>query len=235
MKFDRIPYDSELLSYLQSFLLEERKSRFEKILEQRTRHLTVVLENTSDAHNINAVFRSCEGFGIQDIHVIENGSKFKPAKKILRGSHRWLTVKKYKDEEDNTLNCIHTLRAKGYRIVATTPHHHDLPLHQLKVDQPLALFFGQEHEGVSEIVKAHADDFVIIPMQGFTESFNISAAAAILSYELSHRIRANKEILWQLSEEEKNALRFRWTLQNIYRVELIIRRFYEEQKINSEK
>jgi tRNA (guanosine-2'-O-)-methyltransferase len=220
----------ELLDFLQGFLMQERINRFEEILAQRTRHLCVVLENTIDSQNINAVMRSAECFGIQDVHIINKGIKYKPAKKVLQGSDRWLTVNSYKDEENSTLNCIQNLKSKGYKIIATTPHINDKSVSELDISGPIAVFFGQEREGISSVVQENADEFVIIPMQGFTESFNISAAAAIMLYELSKNIRSNDSIKWQLSEEEKFDLRAKWTLQSIYKPELIIQRFLSEQK-----
>jgi tRNA (guanosine-2'-O-)-methyltransferase len=217
-----------LLAYLQGFLKDERKARFEEVLAGRTRHLTCVMENIADAHNANAVMRSCECFGIQDVHIIENGAKFKPAKKVLKGSHKWLSVHKYREEGHNTLRCLRLLKEKGYRIVATSLEAGCKPLHDVDVSTPLALVFGQEHIGISDVVKAEADEFVIVPMRGFTESLNIAAAAAILLQHFSHRLR-DSDIAWALSEEEKDDLRKTWTLKNIYRNELLIERFYQDQ------
>lgn len=219
------PISPELLDYLQTFLMQERIDRFEAILSQRTRHLCVVLENTIDTQNINAVMRSAECFGIQDVYIINNGIKYKPAKKVLQGADRWLTVNSYKEAENNTLNCIKSLKSKGYKIVATTPHTNDKSVSELDITTPIAVFFGQEREGISNVVQENADEFVIIPMQGFTESFNISAAAAIMLYELSKNIRNSQNLNWQLSAEEKFELRSKWTLQSIYKPELIIHRF----------
>lgn len=217
----------ELVDYLKAFVSEERLERFEEVLNQRTRHMTVVLENISDDHNTNAVLRSCECFGVQDIHIIDNGSRFKPAKKVMRGSHKWITLHKYKDEPDNTRLCINKLREKGYRIIATTPHTNDLPVAEVPVDQPFALFFGQEKEGISDILREEADGFTIIPMQGFTESFNLSVAAGIMLYDLTRRLRET-DVDWHLTEAEKFELRKRWIIKSIYRPDLIIDRYKQE-------
>ncbi len=222
------PLSPELLEYLQTFLMQERINRFEEILALRTRHLCVVLENTIDTQNINAVMRSAECFGIQDVHIINNGIKYKPAKKVLQGADHWLTINSYKEAENNTKDCITDLKSRGYKIVATTPHNNYKSVSSLDISTPIAVFFGQEREGISNIVRDNADEFVIIPMQGFTESFNISAAAAIMLYELSKNIR-NSTVNWQLSAEEKFELRSKWTLQSIYKSELIIQRFLSEK------
>lgn len=219
-----------MLAYLQGFLLDERKDRFEKVLAHRTRYLTCVLENISDAHNANAVMRSCECFGIQDVHIIENGAKFKPARKVLKGSHKWLSVHKYREESHNTARCLTALKSKGYKIVATSPHSANISMPDLDISQPIALVLGQENIGISDVVKEMADEFVIIPMQGFTESLNISVAAAIMIQDLSYRIRTHASLQWRLTESEKDELRKTWTLKNIYRNELLIERFYKDQE-----
>lgn len=211
-------------------MLPERIARFEKVLAQRTRYISCVLENISDAHNSNAVMRSCECFGVQDVYVIDNGVRYKPARKVLKGSHKWLSIRKYYGEGDNSARCMDDLKAKGYRIAATSLHARPTPLHEIPLDRPLAVVFGQEHIGISPIVQQMADFHLMIPMQGFTDSLNISVAAGILLRELSHRLRQMPEAEWNLSEAEKDELRKNWTLRNIWRNELLIKRFYDDQK-----
>lgn len=203
------------------------------MLDKRTRHITCVLENIADAHNANAVMRSCECFGIQDVHIIENGAKFKPARKVLKGSHKWLSIYKYREEAHNSARCLQELKSKGYRIIATSPHEGNKSLYSLDLTTPVALVLGQENIGISDVVKENADDFVIIPMHGFTESLNISVAAAILLQELTHRVRSDERIQWRLSDAEKDELRRIWTLKNLYRNELLIERFYQDQQSQS--
>lgn len=219
-----------LLAYLQGFISDDRKVRFEEVLAERTRHITCVLENIVDAHNANAVIRTCECFGIQDVHVIENEHRFKAAKKVLQGAHKWLSIFKYKETESKSMDCIRTLKAKGYKIVATSPHAGSIDIHELDLHQPIAIVMGQENVGISDVVKAEADVFVKIPMHGFTESLNISVAAAILLQEISSRLRRTNSVDWRISEVEKEEIRKEWTLKNIYRNELLIERFYQDQQ-----
>lgn len=227
--------DPALLAYLQGFISEERKLAFEKILENRTRHLTVVLENITDAQNVNAVIRSCECFGIQDVHVIDDGFTFKPARKILKGSHKWISINRYSNDPENTSSCIKNLRNKGYRIIGTSPHAKNFTAGEFPIDQPVALFFGQESLGISGIMMQEADAFIQIPMFGFTESLNISAAASILLSSLSSRLRKMDADIWKLSEVEKDELRAEWTAKSIYRHELLIERFFKTREAINEK
>ena len=221
----------EQLEYLQQFMQLDRIQRFEAVLAQRTRHLTVVLENIIDLHNISAVVRSAECFGLQDLYIISENTGYKPAKNILKGSNKWMDLFQYNEHENNSLTCIHELRKKGYKIVAATPHENGQSIQKLNIDHKTALIFGQERDGISDIVKKEADEFVMIPMQGFTESFNISVAAGIMIFELTKRLR-NSSIDWQLNDDEKILLQKRWTYQSIYRPDLILAR--READINSE-
>ena len=111
------------------------------IIQQRTRHVTVALENIFQPHNASAVLRSCDCFGVQDVHVIENTNEYAPNREIDMGSSKWLNIQHYSETENNTLECINKLKAKGYKIVATTPHENDSFIDELPVDQPVALLF----------------------------------------------------------------------------------------------
>ena len=183
----------ELINYLEGFVSDRRKNRLKEVLAERTRHMTVVLEDVYQAHNASAVLRSCDCFGVQDVHFIEKRNKLKISEDVSMGSTQWLNIKKYNEEENNTASCLQQLKNQGYRIVATTPHKNDKTLSELDVTKPFALVFGTEIDGVTDTVFDMADEFVKIPMYGFTESFNISVSAALCMYELTTRIREQKK------------------------------------------
>lgn len=221
--------DLELLSYLQSFLTENKRDLFEKSLQQRTRHIAMVIENVIDEHNTNAVIRSCECFGIQDAYVISGGKGFKPAKRVLRGSGKWSNIYRYNElSGNNALKCMTDLKEKGYKIIVTSPHENKTTISKLNLDRPVAICFGHEKTGISETLIARADESVSIPMTGFTESLNISVAAGIVLYELTKRLY-DSEIDFHLSEKEKNELRYHWTLKCLNKPELLIKNFYEKK------
>jgi tRNA (guanosine-2'-O-)-methyltransferase len=177
----------ELISYLSAFISEKRKARFDQVITQRMGHLRIVLENMYQAHNASAVLRSCESFGIQHVHFIENRNHLRISDDVAMGSSNWLSIHRHNDTENNTVNTLRHLKSLGYRIVATTPHKDDCTIDQLPVDGKLALVFGTEIDGISPEVFEHADEFVKIPMYGFTESFNVSVCAALCMYELTTR------------------------------------------------
>lgn len=215
--------DKGLLNYLESYLTEKRKDTFKKVLEQRTKHFTVVLEDIYQPHNASAVVRTCDIFGIQDLHVIENKYVNSVSKHVAKGSQKWITITRYNQERENTKNCLQTLKAAGFQIIATTPHNNSCLLEDFDINKKTAFILGAEAEGISETVKENADGFLKIPMVGFTESLNISVAAAIILQEVSTKLR-NSAIDWQLSSEEKKVLYFNWikkTIKNIDKIEAI--------------
>lgn len=214
----------ELIKYMEGFVSERRKGRLQEVLAERTRHMTIVLEDVYQAHNASAVLRSCDCFGVQDVHFIENRNKFKISEDVSMGSTQWLTIHKYNQEENNTASCIQDLKNKGYRIVATTPHKDDCTISELDVTKPFALVFGTEIDGISETVFEMADEFVKIPMYGFTESFNISVCAALCMYELTTRIREQKTP-YQISEKEKEEIYLEWLKASVAKSDLIIKEY----------
>lgn len=220
----------ELSEYLLGFISEKRRQRFDEVLSRRTSHLRIVLENVFQAHNASAVLRSCEAFGIQHVHFIENRNPLRISDEVAMGSSQWLSVHRHNDHSNNSAEAIKHLRGLGYRIVATTPHKNDVTIEQLPVDKKLALVFGTEIDGISNEVMDQADEFVKIPMQGFTESFNVSVCAALCMYELSTRIRTQVPD-HTLSEEEKCDVLFNWLKNSVEYSEQLIARYLQEKKI----
>lgn len=213
-------FNHQLLNYLEDFISEERKERFLAVLEERTKFLTVAIEDVFQMHNTSAVLRSCEIFGIQDAHVIEARNQKVLDKNIAMGAEKWVDVHSY----SSTSSCIQTLKDKGYQIIATTPHKNDSLLHYFKIDQKTALFFGTEKDGLSDEVLSKADGFLKIPMSGFTESFNISVSAAIILQHLSIQLKKS-DLNWQLTEDEKLDKRLDWTQKSIKSIEDILERY----------
>ena len=210
-----------LIDHFLKCITDERKALFKKLIQKRTKYLTVVLENIYQPLNASAVLRSCDCFGIQDVHVIENYNEFKPDREVAMGASNWLTVNRYNKNENNTLDCIQSLKNKGYRIVATSPHNSQTNLINFDLSKgKTALFFGTELEGLSDVVLENADEHLHIPMYGFTESFNLSVSAAICLYEM--RMKMEKEnIKWHMTEDEKNQVLLNWLRYSIDRSEIV--------------
>ncbi|MEM9161498.1 MAG: RNA methyltransferase [Cyanobacteria bacterium P01_F01_bin.4] len=223
---------TELTEYLQTFLTKERQARLESVLTQRTRYITVVLEDIYVSQNASAVLRNCDSFGVQDIHIIENHASFKINLDVTRGCNKWLTLHKYAQQQRNTETCLEQLKAKGYRLVATTPHTDALYLPDLPLDQPIALIFGGEQTGLSTQALEQADLPLRIPMYGFSESFNISVSTALCLQNVCDRIRQS-HLPWQLTKAETEALRLTWYRKSLSvgdRVDKLEKRFWGDRK-----
>lgn len=220
----------QLLDYLSSFLTDDKKKLFKKILSLRTRYITIALEDIYQSRNASAVLRTCDCFGIQDVHIIENENEYELNPNVSMGASKWLNIHRINQLENNSLKAISELRKKAYRIIATTPHTDNVNLEDFDIGKgKFALFMGNEKEGLSNTILNNADEFLKIPMLGFTESFNISVSASIILHHLSLKLRQS-DIDWHLSDEEKSTIELDWTKKSIKKVALIEKYFNENIK-----
>lgn len=212
-----------LIKYLNEFVSEERKKRFHEILNERIAHMHVVLEDVYQSHNASAVIRSADCFGIQHLHFIENRNKYKVSDEVALGASQWVSIARH----SNTKETLLKLKKQGFKIVATTPHTNDKTIYEFDVSQKFALVFGTEKAGITQDVLDVAEEFVKIPMYGFTESFNISVCVALCMHELSHKIR--KEIKNPyLPEDEKQSIYLDWQRHSIKKCDLLIKDFLQK-------
>jgi len=215
--------DVKLIEYLESYLTENRKSRFEQVLSQRTKHFTVAIEDVYQLHNTSAVMRSCDVFGVHELHVIEEQNVKRIDNEIAMGAQKWVDLQRY----DSSANCIETLQQKGYQIVATTPHESNCELENFDITKKSCFFFGRETEGLSKEVMENANCFLKIPMVGFTESLNISVSAAIILQHVTSKLKTS-DINWQLTETELLEKRFDWCKKTIKSFDEILKRYQSE-------
>jgi len=219
----------ELISYLSQCLTPERMEAMDRVLKHRTRHVTIALEDIYQSQNASAVLRTCDCLGIQDVHIIENSYKYSINRDIVLGAENWLTLCKYGSKENNSAKAIKTLKEKGYRIVATSSHKDSCMLPDFSFDKgKAAIFIGTELTGLSDTAMNAADEYLMIPMYGFTESFNLSVSAAIILSHLTTKLRKST-LDWKLTEEEILDLKIEWYTNNIVRGDLVVKRFYEER------
>jgi tRNA (guanosine-2'-O-)-methyltransferase len=217
--------DHELLNYLEGFLTENRKEGFLRVLKNRTKHFTIAMEDVYQLHNTSAVMRSCEVFGIQELNVIEQKFGKRIDTEIAMGAQKWVDVFRY----NSVQSCMDEMRARGYQIIATTPHDESCFLHEFDITKPAALFFGTERDGLSQEVLDQADGFLKIPMVGYTESLNISVSAAIIIQDITTRLRQSA-INWHLTEDEIWEKRLDWTRKSIKDIDFIERKYLEEHQ-----
>lgn len=217
------------LSYLTEYLTPERFSKIETILEERTEHFTIAIEDVYQMHNASAVMRSCDVFGWQKMHVIERKFGKRIDSEIAMGAQKWVDVLRH----DSAIQCIESLKNQGYQIVATVPHGTAISLNDFDISQPSAFFFGTERHGLSEEVLAKADVFMTIPMYGFSESLNISVAASIIIQNLTERLRKS-HLNWKLTPEKLLETKIKWSRNSIKHIQSI-EKAYIERNLNQKK
>ena len=193
------------------FFSDQRRALFDRLAPLRTRHISVVLEDIYQSHNASAVLRSCDCFGVQDVHVVETHNTFNPAGDVAVGASKWVDYYRHA----TIAQAYSHLRSHGYRIVATLPHERDTLIGDLDLSQPVALVFGTELTGLTPEAIAGADAYVKIPMYGFTESFNISVCAALSLFSLTERMRQMPQLHWQLDDDALLDLKLHWAMQTI--------------------
>ena len=209
----------QLLEHLLIFVNDNKRELFYPVLDFRTRHITVVLENIFQPQNASAVIRSCDIYGIQDLHIIENEYAFKLNPNVAMGAGKWIN-----EEDNNTEKCLQSLKDKGYKIVATSPRIDAYTTHNFPLGEKIALCYGTELTGLSDVALEMADEFVTIPMYGFTESFNVSASVAVSLSHLKTRLH-EVDFDWKLKEEERVDVLLDWAKKCLSRGEDIQNEF----------
>ena len=225
--------DKQVYRELVQLVTEHKGELFDQIAAERTDYINVVIENLYKEHNASAVLRTCDCYGIKKLHVIENENQYKVNRDIALGAGKWVDVETHTLGNPPALECIKTLKKRGYKIIATTPHTEEFDIYNLPIEEPMAFFFGTEFSGLSDEVLEQCDMRVKVPMYGFTESFNISVSAAILLSSLRKRLN-DSNFIWKLSEEDQITLKTEWCIKNLSRgkeIESEIRRRLIEKEL----
>jgi tRNA (guanosine-2'-O-)-methyltransferase len=183
-----------------------RLRRAEAVLARRLANLALIVEDLHDSHNIDAVIRSAEAFGVQRVLRIETHAGAKISRKVTQGAHRWLTVGRF----DDPAAALAAARADGFEVWAADVAPGSRPLDELPLPPRLAVAVGSELEGLSEELRTSADRRFYLPMSGFTGSLNVSVSAAISIWELSRRFRERDGEGGGLPPQDRAELRARW-------------------------
>jgi tRNA (guanosine-2'-O-)-methyltransferase len=214
---------SEIIEILTPFVSEARQRRIERVLADRLVGLTVVIENLHDPHNGAAALRSVEGFGLSELHVVEEAEPFRFSSKVTQGCEKWVAIHRYPD----FAACAGALHARGFALQAALPPTAGTPMVELgalDVTRPTALVFGNEHAGLTERAAGLCDGRFSIPMQGMTGSFNLSVSVALAVFDCSRRRRAHGGGGGDLDETDRQALRARWYTLSVDAAEPILAR-----------
>ena len=207
--------DKNLFENMKSHISDSRLEKILSVSQERTRYLSVVLSNVFYTQNISAVIRSCDCFGVQDLYIIGNSPSTHVNKHVALGTYNWVDIHRntFKPEEET----LSEMKDKGYRIVVTLPEQGASSLHNFDIDRgKIALVMGNEREGVSPVVKEMADEFLYIPMAGFSQSLNISVSTAVIISELTGKIRSSN-LEWRLKESELMDLQYTWMKNSVKR------------------
>jgi tRNA (guanosine-2'-O-)-methyltransferase len=216
----------QAISILSACATEDRVEQLRCVLAHRTRYVALCLEDVFQPQNASAALRSCDAFGVQDVHIVEQRNHFTLHRHVAMGSDKWLTLHRYGGQHEQPLPAAAAhLRKGGYRLVATTPRKGSTPLDELDLKKgKVALMFGAEYTGLSDAAMSAADELVTVPMYGFVESLNLSVCAAIVLRQLAQTVR-RQGIAWQLSDEEKEELLLTWLKKSVRHSGQILQRY----------
>ncbi len=188
---------------LAALMLPRRFDRLQQVVQGRTRQLTVAMEMVDKGHNQSAIMRTCDAYGVQEVHIVEReGIKFRPSRMVTQGVHKWLDIHRHA----STPEAIAHLRAKGYMVWASSLQPGATLLPDLDLTGRIALLFGNEIEGLEEESLALCDGAFVIPMVGFSQSLNVSVAAAITLFEAYRQRLQRFGQMGDLSESEREEL-----------------------------
>lgn len=187
----------------------KRLEKFHAVVNRRQPDITVVLENVTDMHNIGAVIRSADSVGIGEVYILNTDAhlqtKFvKIGKRTSMGSGKWVDAHYFTEAEA----CFEKLRSKYGKVLGAMLGEHGDDFHHLDLTEPVALFFGNEHRGVSMASQPLLDGTFLIPQVGMAESLNVSVACAVTLYEAfrQRNVKGFYEAPFRLSEAERAAL-----------------------------
>jgi len=222
--------EDALIEHLLQFVTPEKLARMSDVIRHRTSHVRIVLEDIFQPHNASAVMRSCECFGIQHLHGIENQNEYVLNREVAMGSSKWIFLHRHRQKDaDNTRTCMDELRSMGYKIVATSLDPSSVPLSELPLEEKTSLWFGTEEHGLSARVLDEADAHVHIPMLGFTQSFNISVSAAICLYEIRNRLK-QQGIPHVLTDQERRDVYRLWLRSSVKNCQIVEQAFLKGLK-----
>lgn len=209
-----------VLEALGPLLTEQRLERIEQVIAARSDAVVAVLDGLIDPHNVSAVLRSADAFGVRRVHLIDSNAPFLVSPRVSKGTDRWLQVTTHR----STLACVEALRARGHRIFVAAPAAEgSVSPEDLAREPRPAIVFGNEHAGVSPELQALADGTYTIPMRGFVQSLNVSVAAAITLFAAMQGRPGN------LDAQAMEVLRARYYLLSVPQADAVVAEYLRRQ------
>ena len=215
--------NQKIFQHLQQFLTDERLEKINHFAPESSDFVLPVIEDVFQFRNAAAIVRSVEACGFHKIIAMESEHEFNPNLRVTKGAETWVEVEKL----PHNLDSLGEIKNRGYKILAVSPENNATMLSDYDLKEPVALVFGTEAAGVSEEILDFADETLAIQMYGFTQSFNVSVAAAICVYELKQKLlRSNLD--YKLSEEKLWEMKVRWAMNSIKSGEQILAKYLRE-------
>jgi tRNA (guanosine-2'-O-)-methyltransferase len=215
--------NQKIFEYLQQFLTQERLEKINHYAAESSDYVLPVIEDVFQFRNAAAIVRSVEACGFHKIVAMESVNEFNPNLRVTKGAETWVEVERLSHD----INSLKEIKKRGYQIVAVSPEKNATLLPDFQITEPVALIFGTEAAGVTEEILDFADETLAIPMYGFTQSFNVSVAAAICVYELKQKLLSSN-ISYKLSEEKLWRMKVRWAVNSLQSGDQILAKYLRE-------
>lgn len=176
------------------------RKRADAIKAFQCKNLIAVLEAPSDFKNIGTVIRNANALGVEKVYIVDPNNGLPDDWEEIRGrkslsktsvsASKWTFVKRF----DSTQACLDNLEKKGFVSIVTSPHvkgKTNVHLHEgdYTKQTKLAVWFGNESRGISELAVEHCEMYVSIPMFGMIESLNLGTSTGIVLYEVTKQRR----------------------------------------------
>ena len=176
------------------------RKRADAIRQFRCKNLVAVIEDPSDIKNIGTVIRNVNALGVEKAYIVDPHKSLPDDWQDMRerkslsttsvSAVKWTFVKRF----DSTESCLDHLERKGFVSIVTSPHvkgRTNVFLHEGDYTQhtKLAVWFGNEKRGISELAIERSDMCVAIPMFGMIESLNLGTSSGIVLYEVAKQRR----------------------------------------------
>ncbi|GJN32969.1 hypothetical protein PR202_gb21520 [Eleusine coracana subsp. coracana] len=185
MKLQRRADDADLSSrevveVLEPHILEARRDRIRRVVDNRSYAVCLVVEGLTDFGNVSAAFRSADALGVQSVHVIshESNKRYRDNRHVSMGAEKWLDIELW----NSPAECFCALKKRGYRIATTCLANDSVCVYDMDWSQPTAIVVGNELRGISDEALKLSDLHCSVPMKGMVDSFNVSVAAGILMH-----------------------------------------------------
>lgn len=227
----------EVMARLRPHITDERFQKMTQVLSRRTQALTLLIENVYQPQNASAVLRTAEALGLQSVYIVEKDHRYEVSPQVVMGADKWLDLHYAPSDAacggNNTLAHYALLRSRGYRIAATCWTEDAVPIQNLDLSTPIALAFGTELTGLSREAIETADVRTYIPMYGFTQSFNISVAAALCMHYLRPEMEKRHPDLLPLKPQVHRRVLIQWMAATLRLGEDLLKPYFQHPDLPS--